>query len=244
MKVYEIPEASRTAKGKAIVNLLNLNSGETVKAILPIKGFDESGFVVMATKNGIIKKSELSVYKNIRVAGIIALNIKPGDELLNVQLVEKDQEIFLSSRKGLAIRFNEGDVRPMGRTAGGVRGMTLKGDDEVVSMEILDGTHHILSITTQGFGKRTPVDDYRPQSRGGKGIFTMKVTPRVGEVVASIFVKGDEDLMLVTNKGQVIRTKVSQISIIGRATQGVKVLKVSPGEKVVAAEVIPSQETD
>jgi len=238
MKVYEIPEASRTAKGKAIVNLLNLSAGEKVRAILPIRDLSKNTFVVMVTKNGVIKKSELIAYKNIRTAGIIALNIREGDELLDVKLCEENQEIFLTSKNGLAIRFNEKDARAMGRTAAGVKGMTLSKGDEVVSMEVLDGAPHILTVTSKGYGKRTPVEEYRSQTRGGKGIITLKTTSKVGCVIASLKVNEKDDLMLVTDRGQVIRTSVEEISVIGRATQGVRVLNVSEGEQVVGAELI------
>jgi DNA gyrase subunit A len=242
LKVYKVPEASRTAKGKAIVNLLALQAGEKIKAILPVKEFKENEFIMMVTRKGIIKKTPLSDFSNVRQSGIIAVTTDDGDELIRASLTNGALDIFLCSKEGQSIRFNEEDVRPMGRTARGVIGMSLDENDFVVAMEVLErgenSKHEVLTITEGGYGKRTPVNEYRTQSRGGKGIITMKTNDKNGFVMGSRQVMPENDVMLVSNKGQMIRIHVAGISEQGRNTQGVRVMTLSEGEKIMFFEMI------
>jgi DNA gyrase subunit A len=242
LKVYKVPEASRTAKGKAIVNLLALQSGEKIKAILPVKEFKDNEFIMMVTRKGIIKKTPLSGFSNVRNSGIIALTTDDGDELIRASLTNGSQDVFLCSKEGMSIRFREEDVRAMGRTARGVIGMSLDEADCVVAMEVLqrgeDSKHEVLTITEGGYGKRTPVVEYRTQSRGGKGIITMKTNDKNGFVMGSRQVMPENDVMLVSNKGQMIRIHVAGISEQGRNTQGVRVMTLSEGERVMFFEMI------
>ncbi|MBC7693011.1 MAG: DNA gyrase subunit A [Methylotenera sp.] len=240
LKVYKIPEASRGAKGKAIVNLVALTPNEKIKAILPVKAFTEDQYIIMVTKQGVIKKTALSDFSNVRTSGILAISTDEGDELISAKLTNGKNDIFLCSKDGMSIRFNEEDVRAMGRTARGVIGMSLDPEDRVVAMEVLDTASdtafEVLTVTESGYGKRTPVADYRQQSRGGKGIITMKTTDKNGAVMGSRQVLPKDDLMLVSNKGQMIRISVSGISEQGRNTQGVRLMTMAPGEKVVSFE--------
>lgn len=241
LKVYKVPEATRAAKGKAIVNLLALQPGEKIKAILPVKEFKENEFIIMVTRGGIIKKTSLSEFSNVRQAGIIAISTDDGDELISAKLTEGMNDVFLCSKDGMSIRFQEEDVRPMGRTARGVIGMSLDDGDKVVAMEVLargaDSKFEVLTVTESGYGKRTPVTEYRTQSRGGKGIITMKTTDKNGAVMGTRQVFPKDDIMLVSNKGQMIRIKVGQISEQGRNTQGVRLMTLSSSEeKVVSFE--------
>jgi len=240
LKVYKLPEASRTAKGKAIVNLVQLSPNEKIKAILPVREFTDNEFVLMVTKAGVIKKTALSDFSNVRTAGVFAISIDETDELVSARLTSGKNDVFLCSRDGMSIRFNEGDVRPMGRTARGVIGMNLEATDRLVALEVLDAGENsvfeILTVTENGYGKRTPVGEYRVQTRGGKGIITMKTTDKNGGVLGSRQVLPKDDLMLVSNKGQMIRIHVGEISEQGRNTQGVRLMTVAPGETVVSFE--------
>jgi DNA gyrase subunit A len=237
LKVYEIPEGSRTTKGKAVVNLVNVSDGEKITTILPVKEFSENTFLFMATQNGVVKKTSLVDYSNVRVGGIIAVNLDDGDRLISVALTDGSKDIFLASRGGKAIRFNEEDVRPTGRNTRGVRGMNLAKDDCVIGMEIVDNTavgSTIFTVCENGFGKRTDLDEYRDQSRGGKGIITIKTTERNGSVVNVMQVADDHDLMVITDQGKILRVPVSGFSVIGRNTQGVTLMNTEDNEKVVA----------
>ncbi|OFZ52853.1 MAG: DNA gyrase subunit A [Bdellovibrionales bacterium RIFOXYC1_FULL_54_43] len=238
LKVYKVPEAARAGKGKAIVNLIALAPGEAIKAILPVREFKENEYVVMVTRRGVIKKTALSEFSNVRNAGIVAISTDEGDELVSAKLTQGNNDVFVCSKDGMSIRFNEEDVRPMGRTARGVIGISLDEGDRVVAMEVLDtrAGFEVLTITESGYGKRTPVADYRAQSRGGKGIITMKTNDRNGAVMGSRQVLPKDDVMLVSNKGQMIRIHVGEISEQGRNTQGVRLMTMSPGEKVVSFE--------
>ena len=240
LKVYKVPEASRAAKGKAVVNLVALTPGEKIKAILPVKEFKENEYVVMVTKAGVIKKTALSDFSNVRAAGLIAINIDDTDELVSANITHGADHVFLCSKDGMSIRFSEEDVRPMGRSARGVMGMSLDEGDRVVAMEVLNiseaSKYEILTITESGYGKRTPVEEYRVQGRGGKGIITMKTTDRNGAIMGTRQVLPIEDVMLVSNRGQMIRIHVAGISEQGRNTQGVRLMSVDPGEKVVSFE--------
>ncbi len=244
LKVYKIPEASRIAKGKAIVNLIALLPGEKIKAILPVKEFKENEYIVMVTRAGVIKKTALSEFKNVRSAGVVAISTDEGDELVGAKLTQGNNDVFLCTKDGMSIRFNEQDVRPMGRTARGVIGMNLSDGDRVVAMEVLVKSeaggpeYEILTVTENGYGKRTPVGEYRLQSRGGMGIINMKTSDRNGLIMGSRQVMGKDDLMLVSNKGQMIRIRVGEISEQGRNTQGVRLITLSANEKLVSFEYL------
>ena len=232
-KVHEVPEAGRISRGKAIVNLLELQRGEQVATILPVKEFDEASFVVMATKQGLVKKTEIMAYSRPRTAGIIALKINDDDELICVRVTEGDHDIFLATRNGKSIRFPESDLRSMGRVAAGNIGIRMEPEDEVVGMEAIKEGETILTVTENGFGKRTKTEEYRRQSRGGKGILTIKASDRNGPVVYSYQVSDHDQLMIITGQGKIIRLRVEDISVIGRNTQGVKLIDLGEGEKVV-----------
>ena len=239
LKVHEIPEASRAAKGKALVNLLALSKDEKVTATLPVKEYAADRFVIMGTKQGVIKKTELSAYSNPRQGGIIALSLDAGDKLIGVDLTDGQREILLGTKQGITIRFKEEDVRAMGRTAHGVRGITLEAGDEVIGMETItpDSTTAILTVTEGGYGKRTPVNEYRVQGRGGKGIISVKTTERNGLAVGFLQVRGEDEIMVMAAQGKVLRCKVDDIREIGRNTQGVRLLDMDGDEDRVVAVV-------
>lgn len=245
-KVHEIPEAGPAARGKALVNLLNLTSGEKVAAVLPVREFKEGGYIMMATRKGIVKKTELMAYSNPRVGGIIALNIRDGDELIEARLTSGSDEILLTSYFGQAIRFKEDDVRDMGRTATGVIGIRLDEGDKVVSLEVIENPEaQILTVTEMGYGKRTLVSEYRVTGRGGKGIITIKTTGKNGRVVGAFQVTNDTQIMIITTPaGKVIRMNASGISIYGRGTQGVKLIGLEPDERVAAIAKVVEKEQD
>ncbi len=241
-KVHEIPEAGRTSKGKAIVNLLDLKRGERVATTLSIKDFEEGRYVVMASRKGLVKKTELESYSHPRTGGIVALTIRDEDELISVRVSSGEQDIFLATRQGKSIRFNESDLRGMGRVAAGNIGIRMEPGDEVVAMEILKEGATILTVTENGYGKRTRAEEYRTQSRGGKGIFTIKTTERNGPVVHSYQVTGQDELMIITGHGKIIRMRVVDISVIGRNTQGVRLINLGEGEKVVGVARLMEEE--
>jgi len=247
LKVHEIPEAGRAAKGKAMVNLLALGSDEKVTATLPVKEFRDDRFVVMATRQGVIKKTELSAYGNPRQGGIIALSLDQGDKLIGVQITDGQREILLGTRQGIVIRFKEEEVRPMGRTAYGVRGITLEEGNEVIGMETItpDSTTSILTVTEGGYGKRTPVTEYRIQGRGGKGIISVKTTERNGLAVGFLQVRDEDEIVLMAAKGKILRCKVDDIRQIGRNTQGVRLLDLEDDDRVIGvARLAESAERD
>ncbi|MBW2544284.1 MAG: DNA gyrase subunit A, partial [Deltaproteobacteria bacterium] len=244
LKIYQIPQAGRAAKGKAIVNLIGISKDEKITAVLPVKEFVEGKFVIMATRRGIIKKTDLIAYSNPRTGGIIALTLDEGDELIDVKLTNGDQDIFLGARKGNAIRFSEKNVRAMGRTARGVTGIRMAPDDEVVGMEVLSDSNSILTVSENGFGKRTEISEYRLQSRGGKGIINLKTTPRVGLVTRIKQVTGDEDIMLISNTGNIIRLGVNEVSLLHRSTQGVKLIDLGDEETLVGLARVEREEPD
>ncbi len=247
LKVYEIPEAGRTARGKAIVNLLNLAANEKITAILPVKEFAEDRFIMMATRHGVVKKTPLVEYSNIRVGGIIAVNLDEGDKLISVALTDGKQDALLASRNGKSIRFREEDARPMGRVTRGVRGMSLEGDDVVIGMEIINEMtgSTLFTVTENGFGKRTELAEYRLQSRGGKGVITIKTTERNGCVVDIKQVTDENDLMLITDQGKILRMPVAGFSVIGRNTQGVRLMVTEADERIVAvARLAEKEESD
>lgn len=232
LKGYEIPEFGRTAKGIPIINLLQIEQGETVSAVIPVAAYDENLSLFFTTRQGISKRSPLSAFANIRRGGLFAINVREGDELIGVRLTDGHQDIVIGTKHGMAIRFHEDDVRLMGRTATGVKGITLTDGDEVVGMGILEGDEDILIVTENGYGKRTPAEDYRIQTRGGKGLKTCHITEKNGSVIALMPVAPEDDLMIITESGVIIRTQVSGISVLGRNTQGVRVIRVNEGERV------------
>ncbi len=244
LKVYQLPQAGRAAKGKAIVNLLNLAPGERVSATLPVREFVADKFVVMVTKKGVIKKTELAAYSNPRTGGIIAVSIDEGDELVDVQLTMGNQDIFLATRLGMAIRFKEDDVRDMGRTARGVRGIVLTEGDDVIGVEIPASGTFMLTVSENGFGKCTPIEEYRVQTRGGKGTINLKTVAKVGNVSGVLQVTGDENIMLISNAGKVIRFKVQEVPVNHRVTQGVKLIELDPEEKLVGVARTTSESED
>jgi DNA gyrase subunit A len=238
-KVHEIPEAGRMSRGKAIVNLLELQRGEKVATTLAVRDFSGDKYVVMATKEGLVKKTELSAYSNPRSGGIVAIKINEEDELIGVRVSTGSQDIFLTTRQGKSIRFNESEIREMGRVAAGNIGIRMESGDEVVGMEVLDEGATILTVTENGYGKRTRTEEYRIQGRGGKGILTIKTSQRNGPVVYAYQATDQDQLMIITEQGKIIRLRAADISVIGRNTQGVKLIDLGEGEKVVAvAKVI------
>ncbi|MBN2126241.1 MAG: DNA gyrase subunit A [Deltaproteobacteria bacterium] len=238
-KVHEIPEAGRASRGKAIVNLLDLKRGERVATTLAITDFEEAKYVVMATKEGVVKKTELLSYSRPRTGGIVGIKIREEDELIGVRVTTGEQDIFLTTRQGKSIRFRESEIRSMGRVATGNIGIRMEPGDEVVGMEALNEGETILTVTEKGYGKRTRTEEYRTQGRGGKGILTIKTTERNGPVVYSFQVTDLDQLMIITETGRIIRLRVGDISVIGRNTQGVKLIDLVEGERVVGvAKVI------
>ena len=240
LKGYEVPEAGRTAKGTAIVNLLSLDPGEKVSAVIPIQNFAEGKYLLMATKNGLIKKTALKEYDSSRTTGLLGITLKENDELIGVRLTDGEDNVVLVTRNGLCITFDEKEVRPIGRVSQGVIGIRIDEDDEVIGMEsiISGGKATLLAITENGFGKRTELDEYRVQLRGGKGVVTYKITPKTGKLVGVRIATDDEDVMLITDKGTIIRLKVKDISVLGRSTQGVTLMRTTDGGKVVSNETL------
>lgn len=242
VKVYEIPHGSRTAKGKAIVNLLPLQEGEKISSFLPIREFQDDHFIVFATRKGQVKKTELMAYANPRRGGIIALALGADDEVIRAQLTDGQQEILLSTKKGKAIRFAEGEVRATSRGTFGVRGITLEEKDEVVSLEILNQEATLLTVSSQGYGKRSSLEAYRVQSRGGKGASTMRTTEKTGEVRGVRQVTEDDHLMLITDSGKIIRLRIAELRVIGRNTQGVKLFNIGAQERVSSLALVAEDE--
>ena len=242
LKAYEIPDASTTGKGKHISGLINLQPDETAKAFLPVKDFVPDQYIVMVTKHGVIKKSELTEFDNPMSRGIIAVSLDDGDELIAAKITNGNNYVFLGSHEGQAIRFKEEQVRPMGRQARGVRAMDLAEGDSLIGMEVVEKEGLILSIAENGYGKRTELEEYRLTSRGGKGVINMKTTTKTGKVVAILSVKEDTDLVIVSQNGKIIRIESSEIRQAGRSTQGVRLVTLEEGDKVAAASVIPDTE--
>ncbi len=243
LRGYEIPEAGRTARGTAIVNLLSLDAGEKVSAVIPLQNFAEGKYLLMATKNGLIKKTALKEYDSSRKTGLQGITLKEDDELIGVRLTDGEDNVVLVTQKGMCITFDEKDVRPIGRVSQGVIGIRLDEEDEVIGMEsvISGGKATLLAITENGFGKRTELDEYRVQNRGGKGVITYKITPKTGELIGVRIAVEGEDVMLVTNTGTIIRLKVDDISVLGRSTQGVTLMRTNDGGKVVSVETLSNE---
>jgi DNA gyrase subunit A len=245
LKVYQLPQASRGSRGKPIVNLLPLQEGERITAVLPIHEFEENKFVFMATAHGTVKKTSLEAFSRPRQAGIIAIELDPGDRLVGVDITDGQKEIVLCTSGGKAIRFEEGDVRPMGRTAGGVRGIRMPEGDDVISLIVindLQGT--ILTASENGYGKRTPVEDFPVHGRGGQGVIALQITERNGKVVGALLVKPEDEVMLISSSGTLVRTPVSDISIQGRNTQGVRLIRLDEGARLVGMERLVAESSD
>ena len=243
-KVYEIPQASRTSRGKAIINLLDFDEGEYLSTVLAAPSFDPGQFVLMATKNGTVKKTDILAFSRPRSVGIIALDLVPNDELIAARITDGTQNVFLGTAMGKSIRFHESDIRPSGRVSRGVRGMRLDSGDHIIGMEVVRYSQTMFAVTENGFGKRTSIDEYPLHKRGGKGVITIKTNERNGQVVSFLEVQNEDDLMLVTDGGKIIRMPVENIKAIGRNTQGVKLIGMEAGERVVSAARLADEEED
>jgi DNA gyrase subunit A len=235
LKVHEIPQASRVSKGKAIVNLLQLSPGETISAFVRVKEFDKGGYLVMTTKNGLIKKTELAAYSNPRKGGIIGITIEENDSLIGVVLTDGNEELIIATKEGKAIRFKEKQVRDMGRGAKGVKGITIAKKDEAIGIIVCRKEATLLTVSEKGFGKRTPIDEYRVQSRGGKGIINIKTSQKIGPAIGIKAVTDQDEVMIITEKGLVVRTSVKDIRTTGRSTQGVRVINLKDPKDSVSA---------
>ena len=245
LKGYELPEAGRTAKGTAIVNLLRLDQGEKITAVIPIANFAEGKYLLMATRNGMIKKTALSEYSSVRKSGLLGITLRENDELIGVRLTDGEDDVVLVTSHGMSITFSEKDVRPIGRVSQGVIGIKLDDDDFVIGMESIISRENatLLAITENGFGKRTELDEYRVQTRGGKGILTYKITAKTGNIVGIRITTNDEDVMIITENGTIIRLEVKDINVLGRTTQGVTLMRTNEG-KVVSIETIKPEEEE
>ncbi len=246
-KIYDLPEAERAARGNHLRNILPLEDDEKVETVLSVRDFDMEGSFVFATRQGVIKKTAISEYSNLNASGLIAINLVDGDELVAVRIGDEESDIMLATRKGQSIRFASQDVRDTGRATQGVRGIKLKDDDVVVSLAVIDSsqreTTEMLAVSEQGFGKRTKLEEYPVQGRGGQGVVTLKVTSKTGNLVNLTNVIGEEELLLLSEGGVLIRTRVSEISSYGRSSQGVTVMRLGEGDRVVAAMVMLAEET-
>jgi DNA gyrase subunit A len=242
LKVHEIPDVGPDGRGKAIANLVSMEEGERIAALLAVKEFEDGKFIVMGTRRGVIKKTELSAFSNPRAGGIIAMGVEDGDSVIAVQISTGSNEIFIGTRSGMSIRFPEADVRPMGRTAYGVRGISLRDDDEVVGMDVLAPGGTILAVTEQGYGKRTDLEEYRVQSRGGIGIINIQTSERNGKVIGVAQVSNDDELMLITQQGKILRMAANTIRAIGRATQGVRLIDIEGDDRAVSIARLEEQD--
>ena len=244
LRGYEVPESGRTAKGTAIVNLLSLDAGEKISTIIPIQNFAEGKYLLFATRNGLIKKTALTEYNSARKTGLLAITLKDDDEVIDVRLTDGEDNVVLVTKQGMCITFNEKDVRPIGRVSQGVIGIRLDDDDSVIGMEsIIQGSNAtLLAITENGFGKRTELEEYRVQTRGGKGVITYKITPKTGVIVGIRIVREDDDVMLITDTGTIIRINVAEISVLGRSTQGVTLMRTNEGKVVSIEKIEPERD--
>ena len=244
LKVHEIPDVGPQGKGKAIVNLVQLTGGEKLAAFCAVRDFGSGGFVLLATRRGIVKKTELAAFSNPRPSGIIALSVEDGDQLIDAVLTSGEDELLIGTESGMAIHFSEKDARPMGRTAYGVKGIELDEGDAVVSLQVVRAGGTVLTVTRNGYGKRTTLDEYRIQSRGGKGLIDIKASDRNGPVVGVNFLRGEEQVMLITEKGMIIRLNTAEISTIGRNTQGVRLIQLEEGDHLVSVARLAEREDD
>lgn len=244
LKAYEIPDLSRTARGTPIINLLQIEQGEVVNAVIPVESFDNDNYLFFATRQGVVKKTPLDDYSNIRKVGLIAISLREDDDLIGVKLTDGNQEVIMGTSQGMSIRFPEQDVRSMGRSATGVKGIQLDDDDKVIDMDIVSGDNEVLIVTAKGYGKRTPMSEYRSQSRGGKGIKTLNVTDKNGPIVSLKVVENDEDLMIMTASGTMIRTSMDGISSMGRNTQGVRLINIREDDAVATVTRVARSEEE
>jgi DNA gyrase subunit A len=247
LKVHEIPDAAAGGKGKAIANLVSMQEGEKIAALLPVKEFPQDEgqqFVVMGTRRGVVKKTDLTAFRNPRADGIIAMGVEESDAVIAVELSDGKEQIFIGTRNGMAIRFDETDVRPMGRTAYGVRGITLRDDDEVVGMEVVRPGGTVLTVAQNGYGKRTELEEYRLTGRGGVGVINIQTSDRNGKVVGIVFVTDDDQVMFITQQGMILRTRAGDVRAIGRATQGVRLIGMDEGDEVVAVAKLAERDED
>ncbi|MDY6231589.1 DNA gyrase C-terminal beta-propeller domain-containing protein, partial [Peptostreptococcus porci] len=245
LNAYEIPEGKRTSKGTAIVNLLQLNPGEKIARIItfnPDSVKDDYKYLLMVTKNGIVKKTPIDEFKNINKSGIIAIGLKDGDELIGVKMTDGDEEIMLVTQNAMSIKFNEKDIRPMGRTATGVKGITLSKDDMVVSMDLASEGSDLLVVSEKGYGKRTDLEEYRIQMRAGKGIKTYNINAKTGKLIGATIVNEDDEMMMINSDGVLIRIRVNEISIFGRITSGVKLMRTDEEVEVVSIAKIKNED--
>jgi DNA gyrase subunit A len=244
LKVHEIPDVGPGGKGKAIANLVSLEEGEKIASMLAVKEFEDDKYVVMGTRRGVVKKTALSAFSNPRAGGIIAMGVEEGDAVIDVQVTDGAGEIFIGTRNGMAIRFHESDVRPMGRTAYGVRGISLRDEDYVVAMEVVRPGGTLLTVTEQGYGKRTEIEEYRVQSRGGVGIINIATSERNGPVVGVAYVQDGDELLVITQQGMILRMQTNDVRAIGRATQGVKLIDIEGDDKVVSIAKLAEKEEE
>jgi DNA gyrase subunit A len=247
LRVHEIPDVGPGGKGKAIANLVQFQEGEKIAALLAVKEFPEQDgqqFVVMGTRKGTIKKTDLTAFSNPRPSGIIAMGVEEGDSVIAVELSDGKEQIFLGTRDGMAIRFDETDVRAMGRSAYGVRGISLRDDDEVVAMEVVREGGTLLTVAQNGYGKRTELEEYRLQSRGGVGIINIQTTDRNGKVVGIAYVHDDDEVLLITQQGMILRMKAGDVRTIGRATQGVRLIEMEEGDAVVSVAKLAEKDEE
>ncbi|HSN68463.1 MAG TPA: DNA gyrase C-terminal beta-propeller domain-containing protein, partial [Thermoanaerobaculia bacterium] len=247
LKVHEVPDVGPGGKGKAIANLVSMEEGERIAALLAVREWPEQEgqqFVVMGTRKGVIKKTDLSAFSNPRAGGIIAMGAEESDAVIAVELSDGTEQVFLGTRDGMAIRFSETDVRPMGRNAYGVRGITLRDDDEVVAMEVVREGGTLLTVAQNGYGKRTELEEYRPQTRGGVGIINIQTSDRNGKVVGIAYVQDDDQVMLISQQGMILRMRAGDARTIGRATQGVRLIEMEEGDRVVAIAKLAEKEED
>jgi DNA gyrase subunit A len=243
LRVFELPQAGRNARGKPLVNLMPLEEGERINAVLAVKQFDDEHFVFMATSHGTVKKTPLSAYSRPRPSGIIAVDLRDGDRLVGVGLTDGQRDLLLCSSDGKAIRFNESEVRPMGRDATGVRGIRLGDGQRLISLVVV-GEGLILTASENGYGKLTPLEDFPSHGRGGQGVIALQTTERNGAMVAALQVRTDEEIMLISSSGTLVRTGVDQVSIVGRNTQGVRLMRLDEGERLAGVESIGSLGSD
>ena len=244
IKAYQIPESSRIARGTAIVNILQLESGEKITAMIPIRDFAQDDYLFMATKKGIVKKTSIKEYDNIRKTGIISINLKEDDELIEVKVTNNENDIFLVTRHGKCIRFNENDVRPTGRTSMGVIGMTLDEDDEIIGMQLDSQGDSLLIASEKGIGKRTALSEFNCQHRGGKGVLCYNITEKTGNVIGAKAVNDSHEIMMITSGGIIIRMPVNGISKIGRYTSGVKLMDIDVENDIRVASIAKVREAD
>ena len=244
LKGYEIPEAGRTARGVAIVNLLQLQAGEKITAVIPLKSYEDGKYLFMATRNGMVKKTDILEYQNVRKTGLTAIVLRDNDELIEVKATNGDDDIFLITKKGMSIRFNEKDVRQTGRTSMGVKGIHLGKDDIVISMQMSSQGEKILLVTENGMGKRTLISEFNVQNRGGKGVKCYKITEKTGDLVGAKIVTDENDVMIITTEGIIIRTSCDGISTLGRVTSGVKIINLNYDNNVKVASMTEVQKEE